>query len=102
MHADDPPIHLSAQRTSERPRALPTDCTVTRMIDGGPDLGTGPGDPFGVNVSTVQPLLPPLITARSPGNASAPPLSRARDTSLGLSCRWAAALARSSSRTWRS
>ncbi|MEU2071330.1 hypothetical protein [Streptomyces anulatus] len=33
------------------------------MIDGGPALGTGTGtgDPFCVSVSTVQPLLPPLI-----------------------------------------
>ncbi|MEU3707170.1 hypothetical protein AB0E82_33345 [Streptomyces anulatus] len=36
---------------------------MTRRIDGGPDLGTGPDDPFGVNVSTVQPLLPPLISS---------------------------------------
>lgn len=62
MHADDLPVHPSAQRTTERPRATsPPAAPVTRMIGGGPALDTGPGDPFGVSVSTVQPLLPPLI-----------------------------------------
>ncbi|WP_405435585.1 hypothetical protein [Streptomyces anulatus] len=36
---------------------------MTRMIDGGPVLGTGPGDPFGASVSPVQPLLLPLINS---------------------------------------
>lgn len=63
MHADDLPVHPSAQRTAEAPGHFPPAAPVTRMIDGGPVLGTGPGDPFGASVSPVQPLLLPLINS---------------------------------------